>query len=187
MYSLEKVKSQSYNNCSLYRESSFNDCVLNLISQRMMPNCLPPWIGFNKNISKQVNICPNFVQLTKEQQILYNRFSRELVLGYIPDELSVCPSPCMVMKYTIKKTFRASKLEDSHYINIKFKKQIVVKTEALQYGPVDMLVEIGSSLGLWLGLSALDLLMPLIKVDDYIRQFFRPKSPAMLQSPEKIL
>ena len=33
----------------------------------------------------------------------------------------------------------------------------IVSTEAWQYGFFDMIVEIGSSVGLWLGLSAVDL------------------------------
>jgi hypothetical protein len=57
-----------------------------------------------------------------------------------------------------------------HFISLYFDENVVVKTDIVKYGPIDIIVEIGSSLGLWLGLSAVDLLEWFFEILDVFKK-----------------
>ena len=77
-----------------------------------------------------------------------------------------------------KLSFRSNGIHQ-HFIRIHFNEAIKVKKEYLQYGYFDMMVEIGSSLGLWLGLSAIDLVAYKLhlfqKIKNLCKRLLKPK------------
>ena len=80
----------------------------------------------------------------------------------------------------MKKMSGISNLINANYVTILFNDKITVRKEALQYGYFDMIVEIGSSLGLWLGLSAFDVLAYKLRfyvwVKDLLKKMFKHKN-----------
>jgi hypothetical protein len=66
-----------------------------------------------------------------------------------------CTKPCTVAQPTVM--FNGKEvLEDcpKHFVlRLNFAEQVVYTTKKLAYGPSEFLIDIGSSLGLWFGLS----------------------------------
>ena len=72
------------------------------------------------------------------------------------DYSKVCPKPCNELGFTSKfRNTYSNILPEFHGINMLFKTSVKETGELMAYGLVDLAVEIGSSLGLWVGLSAL--------------------------------
>ena len=70
---------------------------------------------------------------------------------------SSCLPPCIMIKSTIKslKHFRLS--EQESWLYFRYEKTFRQSTIKTAYGFDDLIIEMGSSLGLWLGLSAVGL------------------------------
>ena len=101
--------------------------------------------------------CADNIKQTKEQRKQWYKLCQEISNGFWPKALNSCKSPCTTVQYAVKKVAGISNLKRSHVVKIGFNTKVSVEMEALKYGYFDVVVEIGSSLGLWLGLSALDL------------------------------
>ena len=140
-------------------DASYNACLLNFISTKLLPACLPPWITLNQNVFNTCSDTDPF-KLNKEMNKNWLKLCADLSDDHWPDLFKACSRPCTKFLYILKKKRVISNLIDSQYtLSIHFIDPITVRKQALEYGFFDMMVEIGSSLGLWLGLSAIDLLV----------------------------
>ena len=162
---VKTVYSKDLTECS---ETTYNTCLLNFISTELLPACLPPWITLNQNDYKTCSDA-ELNDLTKEMDEKWFKLCVDLYDNHWPDVLKVCSRPCTKYLYTMKKTRAVSNLNNSECsLSIHFNDPIKVREQALEYGFFDMMVEIGSSLGLWLGLSALDLLAYNLQLNEKI-------------------
>ena len=69
-----------------------------------------------------------------------------------------CKSPCVYQKFRVAKSGRIQAEQDKSFILLKFNPTVVKRMLVPNYEPFDFVVDLGSSLGLWLGLSALSIL-----------------------------
>ena len=105
-----------------------------------------------------------------------NQFVREiLLLGDVTLESS-CKLPCQYMNFHVQKLHEAIYESDPvFYLSLNFVDTVDVLEEQSNYDGFDLIVETGSSLGLWLGLSLLgifDILVGLISRLRWTRNMF---------------
>ena len=132
---------------------SYADCVEEENQRKILPvlGCMPPWLSDRSPCNKP------FLKTTDEheqtQQWITNILTRSKT-GY-HYEAESCTRPCT--QISVHTTFQ----DVVHYTNPKFQlrfnlffdETIKVERVVLAYGTIDLLVEVGSCLGLWLGLS----------------------------------
>ena len=134
------------------RYSNYSDCIDTAIREEMLPvlGCMVPWIS-NKDLCKQPlgrgpKNEPLDVWLAK---IVLNAF------GGIHYEHPSCPLPCSLLKSRAAFRLMGSGLvvQEDDQLELHFEASMDVERILISYGLLDLLVETGSCLGLWLGLS----------------------------------
>ena len=166
---LKTVKSEDLSDCS---NMSFNSCILDLIANDLLDNCLPPWITWNQDYLIKNKTCQNLPRFSEEKEYLWYKLCADIVDGYLPNFFIPCHRKCINFNYSMKKISFKSNFPHFHTLQIHFIDLVRVNKESLQYGYFDMLVEIGSSLGLWLGLSAADLVATTFQSYEKIRNLW---------------
>ena len=141
--------------------SDYGECVDSTIRMKIidMIGCIPPWIKFNMDEIDQ-DICTNQVQLNSDkardivsvmEQLNHDiKFLKKLKLTS-----EECKPSCTQMKVASKMTSYASGNWSGYYFTMLFNDIIKVQKEVTSYDIFSLCVEIGSSLGLWIGLSAM--------------------------------
>ena len=132
---------------------SYADCVEEENRKKILPvlGCMPPWLSGEAPCNKPV------LKSTDEhehiQQWLNSIYSKSKTGFHY--EAESCSLPCT--QISVHTTFQDIKhMSDLNYqlkLNLFFDEIIKVERVVLAYGTVDLLVEVGSCLGLWLGLS----------------------------------
>ena len=93
--------------------------------------------------------------------MIYTKFIRPKEYWESTEAEKVCKTPCR--KMTNKVSLRAENLntiggkENFAYIYLNFKKTVRVEKKIVVYTLFNFIIDVGSSLGLWLGLSALSI------------------------------
>ena len=154
-------------------DETYADCVANFQGNQFSPllNCTIPWMtGSNKT-----RMCRGKIQTSKEVfGKAVEKFNSALITEHFKtfDYSKVCPKPCNELRFTSKfKNMYSSILPEFHGIGMLFKTSVKETEELLAYGLVDLAVEIGSSLGLWVGLSALGVFDVAIVAGGEIRKY----------------
>ena len=144
--------------CKDYTENYNNS---QCISSTMIENlilwfgCVPPWVMVD-NQTKCEDKVKDFYKYnpTLAKDIAFNLYSY-LALQKV---FSKCKIPCLRSKIQlIRKEYHANELNYST-LNLVWPSQVNVYTEVYSIGFFSLVVELGSALGLWLGLSALSIL-----------------------------
>ena len=139
--------------CKEYAEGEFEKCVDDGLQDIWRPiiKCNPIWIS-------PQNQCKGVVNVTADDMRLISNQSFPTLIGI--DQMDTypakerCAKPCTVTKSKIisdgkvKHDFR---LENT--LNIKFESDVVYRRKVLAYDFSSFLIDMGSSLGLWFGLS----------------------------------
>ena len=81
-------------------------------------------------------------------------FVNALVTGQEPEEIKGCLPPCQAMSISLERTLYLTKIINYGYINLQTNEVVAYIKDVYSYDIFDLLVDLGSSLGLWLGLSA---------------------------------
>ena len=126
-------------------------CIDAEMRERILPvlGCMVPWMA-------QANSCQGpFLRLPEHKDLLDWIFVMVLnSIGGKQYESKKCPLPCKIL--SVKSTFlQTEELPegDANYFILFFSNDVQVRRIVLAYGLDDLLVEVGSCLGLWLGLS----------------------------------
>ena len=123
--------------------------------------CNIPWMSATNSC---VGIIDKFYSPTTLKML--NKFRVELLINLDPVG-DFCKVPCLSTKINVRKlSYDKSILGDSSQIQIRFHPTVKVTESVSEYDEWALTVEIGSALGLWLGLSALqifDLIIGMIK------------------------
>ena len=156
---LEEIhRLESSNDCMLYGRDqtyeSYAACVENELGKVFVPilGCQVPWLAQGPN---QLNRCNDEVLLTEDKMKNYTKMVKNLrtkVDVNIQNNIPACPRPCKEVSasHTLKKSTKGKS-----EITLVFKSTVKVRKYVPAYTVFDLVVEVGSSLGLWIGLSAL--------------------------------
>ena len=150
--------------CTDYKKigTSYGECVENEFKRELLGwfGCLPPW--FPKKIenlecsdAKTANT-PGFDALV---EII------KLIKGLDLKVAESCLPPCTTMSWKLKELYHQTNVEKYSYIELKIMDNIIVYTDVCAYDVFSLVVDLGSSIGLWLGLSA-------VGIFDYLFDFY---------------
>ena len=114
-------------------------------------DCIPPWLSSKEQCYKNMT---TYNYTSRDiQNIIYKRFIRLKHLRRLTVAEKNCKNPCIKMTNIISK--RAEFANAGTGLEIRFKKTVKVEKKIVSYTGFNFIIDIGSSLGLWLGLSAL--------------------------------
>ena len=124
-------------------------------------DCLPPWLSSKDECSRTTTTHDQTKQEISE--IIYQNFTSPQEKLKILNTEKKCKNPCRKMTNTISlaaqyRHFGKTTLEFRFRNTVKIEKKIVV------YTFFNFIIDVGSSLGLWLGLSALGITDLVIQV-----------------------
>jgi hypothetical protein len=143
--------------CRNYEVDDYMTCVDDAMEMTWKPlfNCNPPWIS-------SYDQCSSEPKLAKEA----TNASIDIAIGssFIPihnmrNDLATetCIKSCTVAQALIlpngKKYSQLAEADNSTYLTFIFANEVIYTTKKLAYGSSDFLIDMGSSLGLWFGLS----------------------------------
>ena len=80
-------------------------------------------------------------------------------------QTSTCRRPCVELR--AKSMLRSRDAEEMQGVYLNFQKMVTVIKNKKAYGVFDLVVDIGSSLGLWMGLSALGVFDLALQAGEY--------------------
>ena len=144
-------------------EMNYKDCVDKKLKQKLLPTlgCMPPWLSPDNHcqgVTDQTS--SNF---TRFMDILYSQdFTRDVLEPVLyKDRLAAeleCPQPCITTNNIIvlKDEPSGTSLSSAETI-LKFDKDAKLTTTVVTYHLSDFLVDVGSLLGFWMGLSVFGL------------------------------
>ena len=171
--------SETAGECSHYGEEevykTFADCVAKEHEQIFEPilGCLVPWLSAPQN----QNICKGRIHITsRDERNLTGKFmliEKQLRLSKLDNMFNACLRPCRELK-VYSKLVSEEKMLTSVYLT--FEKTVKVIRYVEAYGLFDLVVEVGSSLGLWIGLSSLEVFDLLLKAGAAIQEKYWKKN-----------
>ena len=141
--------------CKEYTEDDFENCVDEELQDLWKPalGCNPPWLSAQDQCIRVINATDEIVKNiygNKKFLVITDIVEME---GFPARER--CTKPCTVTQSNFFLGEKTNKpfLDDHTKLRFKFAKQVIYKTKILGYGFSDFLIDLGSSLGLWFGLS----------------------------------
>ena len=118
-------------------------------------SCNPPWLSPN-------NQCTTFFKNLSIYQFLADDFQAKIVdplYEYRKDFAEQkCKRPCTVYKIEVNMRGRGARKFQEFGVFLQFDQNVAKKVKKMAYTPFQFVIDIGSSLGLWIGMSVLGLL-----------------------------
>ena len=146
--------------CRKGKKESFNDCVDREVTDDLLPEfgCIPPWLSLN-------NQCNEIYAMDSQQGNIFHYTEGSLYENYtIPFLLydqnkaqKKCKKPCHKTTFFIER--RRKQVTDYviYGVDLLFNTEVSFKKKVVAYDMFNFVVDVGSSLGLWLGLSILNI------------------------------
>ncbi len=153
--------------CTNYESigSSYGECIESAMKQRFLDwyDCLPPW--FPNTSTTMICEAGRKIRLPsqEEQRMLVNEISN-LIDGLDFNTINKCLPPCLTMQMNMNLISHYSNRHSAAYVRYHIHKEVTVFTDVYSYDIFSLIVDLGSSLGLWLGLSALGLFDNFIQI-----------------------
>ena len=137
---------------------SYGDCLNNILIHKFMVayGCLPPWVFTNSSkvtCEEETNIDANAMEIRALYKDMIN-----LILNLEVDMFKRCLTPCTTMKIKVQKVSSGSNWIDHSVFRAISKDWGTVHTQVYSYDLLSLTVDLGSALGLWMGLSCLSIL-----------------------------
>ena len=161
--------------CSSYDEyntfKSYAECIYSEHVAKVFPElgCNIPWMSQN-------DTCQGFINYTYSPET--NKYLRDIIY-YSATALNLpstsCKVPCDKLSVTSKYLSTTETINGINSFNLHFDPTIRVSESISQYNGFDLTVEVGSALGLWLGLSAIGLFDYMIEIIQFCLNFMRTK------------
>ena len=163
----EIIMAEEEGECTTYGEGAefktYADCVASKGNQMFVPilGCSVPWLGapgYTGRCTGRVNISEPYRQTKREIKGIVGQILKYTEFKSYP-EFQTCIKPCReikaisTLKRSVKVKQRYNMKQDEIHLN--FKKTVKVTRYLKAYGVFELVVDVGSSLGLWIGLSVL--------------------------------
>ena len=137
--------------CKEYDPDAYEKCIDDELQKVWKPmiNCNPPWLSPKDQCDNMINVTVTQIEIDK----MVNTGNGIFQMTTYPAKES-CTKPCTVTQPNIFFEYEGK----AHYhlvssLVLNFGNQVVYTSKKLAYGPSDFLIDMGSSLGLWFGLS----------------------------------
>ena len=152
---------------------SYAACVEEEDRREILPllNCMIPWMSASDHCTKILNKTP-------EHALIRGAVKSRLLkaLAYVEYLSEACLPPCIRTDVQSRYLGSYTKVMPKNMINLYFDPTVKASSEEVAYGPTDLLVEIGSSLGLWLGLSSVSLFDMSLALIEHVNHNFWHKN-----------
>ena len=139
------------NTCTDYRKltTTYGECLEKAVERKLSKSygCVPKW--FPGNMAK----CTRSSQPPSDDILYY--VERIGNYGYIK---SKCKSSCTKLEMQLKRNGKLSNYPTHSVLNLRHRGWVTVHKTVEAYDIFSLIVELGSSLGLWMGMSAVGLL-----------------------------
>ena len=164
---IDQTDDGSCTNYPTQQHNSYKTCVDEEMRSKMLPllGCMVPWVSQRDQCFTILERLPKHESLLKELQSIILA-----AWGGYEYESENCPRPCTLISVEAK-YLQSGTGGANNYISIDFAPFVQLEYIVLQYDFTQLVVEIGSSLGLWLGLSVVGLFDILVIVVDRINIF----------------
>ena len=147
---------------------TYSACIDEELREIVVPNigCMIPWM------SEQVKCTGHLTRMPKYQQMeeWLSNIIRDSWRG-VQYKSTRCHLPCNILKANTLYLLSGSTTENLFGLYIE--DEVKVERTVLAYGFTDLLVEIGSCLGLWLGLSVVGIFDILVRCVANVQCFFK--------------
>ena len=132
-------------------------------------DCIPPWLSSSNQCYKKItiyNTSRSAITDMISERYQFPKFDRR------PTEAETkCQNPCKKMTNRISIISEAKKSTYAVRMKFRFKKTVRVEKKIVVYTWFNFIIHVGSSLGLWLGLSALGIIDLAIKAFTVARKW----------------
>ena len=140
------------NSCIEYENDAYENCVDDELQKVWKPliNCNPPWLS-------AVDQCDEIMNISQETTASLRKNTWETIDGirkmktYPAKEK--CTKACTIAQPNIFYGKEENKGITFSTLVLNFDDRVIYTTKKLDYGPSEFLIDMGSSLGLWFGLS----------------------------------
>ena len=152
-YRFHDSKIHDGQSCTDYErlDSSYSDCIEDIMKSLFIESygCLPPWFPSNKGM-----MCKIEKEILEDSKVILEDFI-DFMLGRDVKLFKSCLPPCLKMSIGIKMTTYNIHQRSHAKICFRTKEEVIVYKDTYSYDVFNLGVDIGSALGLWLGLSVL--------------------------------
>ena len=153
-----------------YRFKTFADCVAQEHEEIFNPilGCNVPWLSSPANPGN----CKGSIQLDDDAKANFVSKMKNLWHEYKytgQAHSDYCQPPCVEL-FAEAELIRKAENEKDAKVSLNFNRKVKVTRYRRAYGPFELIVDIGSSLGLWIGLSALGIVDLMLKVCSILKQ-----------------
>ena len=152
---------------------SYGECLNDILKQESLATygCLLPWISTNNvNIICEEKINMEVYVMKKTplyRDILY------LVKNFEPQMFKRCLPPCITMQIKLHEVSYKSKVVEKAGLETIIKDWATVYTQVYSYDILSLTVDLGSALGLWMGLSCLSILDHILENGISINKYWK--------------
>ena len=142
--------------CTNYGDAAkfktYADCVADEHKRLLKPiiGCTPPWTTALDDQDACTGLVTSDVVSFRRK---WHELDKRITMSSMVDHSTACLKPCFEVK--IKSKFLKAKETKRKSVSLNFRKVVKVTRYVKTYSLIDLIVEIGSCLGLWIGLSAL--------------------------------
>ena len=162
--------------CTDYTKTkqTYQECISTLIKQKLSSvyGCLPPWIPADES----ENICKTEIDLRLSQEMMEGpefQFLKELLGSREVEMFKQCLLPCVSIKMKLKRTRYDTNFPDNAWISIYSKAWAKKRTDIYSYNGFNFIVDFGSALGLWMGLSCLSILDQILETWVVMQKYWK--------------
>ena len=137
--------------------NSYGKCIQDVLEEHLMQSygCLPPWIT-----KEQGKICGKDMDVEIQDMEAVGKIMPEildLIKGLELDMFKICLPPCITMHVHMKELLHNTNKKSYGAIEYNVADDATVLTEVYAYDIFSLVVDLGSAVGLWLGLCALSI------------------------------
>lgn len=181
-YSFHDAHIQDHMTCTDYQKlgTTFGNCIEKELKNKFLAlfGCLPPW--YTKHIGSGL-VCEDDKDIRIPNIKLFEQMHRDIdeaVWGRDSEVFKECLKPCHSLSVHLRQTFL--KTNDINYASLNFValNELKISQEVFEYDKFNLIVDLGSAMGLWLGLRA-------ITIVDYVlmlcHKVFTNKIPKIVE------
>ena len=142
--------------------TSYDSCVQNEMNRFLLDwyDCLPPWFPQDNNDTCEAG---KVMEIRDDNYTMHNQFAK-FISGKKMNILKPCLPSCVTMHYRLYEVDHYTNRIGNAHVQVDINDEIIVHTDAYAYDIFSLIVDLGSSLGLWLGLSALSIFDTLVEL-----------------------